>query len=252
MIYAIGDIHGQVTMLRRLLAKLNALPLREEDQLVFIGDYIDRGEDSRAVIEMLLEVQEQCPNTIFLRGNHEQLLLDAHNGAPFEEDPDTGDLMFSDNMLLWLQNGGTETLDSYTGESLDAEALMCWWERIPESHWQFFRETRMEYNVGPYLFVHAGILPQGASWGVGHHSALDPRLWIREPFLSSRDDFGGRIVVFGHTPQDKPLVHRNKVGIDTGAVFGGRLTAAGFNSKASGRKIQAPQFHHVEYAVDLG
>jgi serine/threonine protein phosphatase 1 len=220
-----------------MLRRLEELPLTEEDQILFLGDYIDRGEDSCAVIETLLELRERRPNTIFLRGNHEQLLLDARDSAPPQMADTGGPIHISDELQLWLHNGGDETLISYKEEYTDEEYLR-WWQLIPEAHWEFMRETRIQHESPRYLFVHAGVLPPGKMWeGTGHD--MDERLWIREPFLSSRVDFG-RIVVFGHTPLQRPLVDKNKIGIDTGAVFGGRLTAAGLDSNSRARRLPAP------------
>jgi serine/threonine protein phosphatase 1 len=207
LIYAVGDIHGEAEKLGQLLA---ILPLEPEDQLVFLGDFIDRGPESYQVVEMLLRVREARPDTVFLRGNHEQMLLDtraALNGVDREQ--------YFSKLAMWTGNGGSETIASYPPGR--------WWEAIPQAHWEFFDSTLMEYRVDDYLFVHAGVLPKHARWDDGRY---DPRLWIREPFLSSGEDFGVR-VVFGHTPQEshKPLVRPNKIGIDTGAAFGGPLTA---------------------------
>src|SRR5580658_7263716 len=130
LIFAIGDIHGQITMLRALLDKLNRLPLRNNDTLVFIGDYVDRGEDSRAVIEALIELKTQRPDTVFLRGNHEQLMLDARDSAPPEIGGLPGAFMLSEEMLLWLSNGGEETMLSYSSEMEETDFLK-WWEIVP-------------------------------------------------------------------------------------------------------------------------
>lgn len=249
MIYAFGDIHGQVTMLRALLAKLNKLPLRSDDVLLFIGDYVDRGEDSRGVLETLLEIREKRPSSVFLRGNHEQLMMDARDSAPPEPGSGPGSFILSDEMLLWLSNGGDETLLSYSDE-MEAQDFMRWWEIIPEAHWEFLRQTRMEHISGRYQFVHAGVLPTGSYWE-GADRNFDPRLWIREPFLSSSQDFEGRIVVFGHTPQNSgvPMMRKNKIGIDTGAVFGGPLTAIGIDPETKGRRFPAPQVHQIAHIL---
>jgi serine/threonine protein phosphatase 1 len=227
MIYAIGDIHGQISMLNALLDMLHEEGFEPgRDTLLFLGDYIDRGEDSRATVERMLEIQREYPDTIFLRGNHEQMLLDARDGElPTVNDAGTM-AIFSDATLLWLQNGGMNALDSYGGLTNPLE----WWEMIPDAHWDFFRSTCMEHITPQYHFVHAGLLPPGARWE-GEPHGLDPRLWVREPFLHSRHDFEGRVVVFGHTPQQtgRPLIQRNKIGLDTGAVFGGNLTAGAFD-----------------------
>jgi len=248
LIYAIGDIHGQVTMLLELLKAIRSRPLREEDELVFLGDYVDRGEDSRAVLDTVIQLRKEHENCIFLRGNHEQLMLDARDGPPPEPAEQPGYVMHSPAMLTWLQNGGVDTLLNY-----GVSDFSCWWDFIPNEHWQFIRETQLEHISGQYHFVHAGLLPPGKSWeGEYWDRYVDPRLWIREPFLSSRHNFDGRIVVFGHTPQRNglPLISRNKIGLDTGAVFGGRLTAGVFPPQIPGRRPPGPEFVQVAYAKD--
>lgn len=231
MIYAVGDIHGKYTMLTTLL---DGLPLTDADTLVFVGDYIDRGEDSRAVIDFMLELRKQRgENVIFLRGNHEQMILDAQDkSVPPNLSGDERFALFDEPTLLWLQNGGGDTLASY-----DVESPLRWRDAIPESHWEFFRATQMEYITEDYHFVHAGIALPNQRWD-GMEQGLDARLWIREPFLASRADYGGKRVVFGHTPQmsGKPLVLRNKIGIDTGAVFGGPLTAAALDPETANKR----------------
>jgi serine/threonine protein phosphatase 1 len=219
MFYAIGDIHGRIALLLKLLDTLKR-DLSPDDCLIFIGDYIDRGEDSRAVIDLLMETRESRPSSVFLRGNHEQLMLDSREGPRPEPSAIPGLILHSDTTLNWLQNGGVETLLSY-----EVQNFLRWWEFIPESHWAFIGETQSEHISERYHFVHAGLLPPGETWE-GTGTVFDPRLWIREPFLSSDYDFG-RMVVFGHTPQRTgvPLVHPNKIGIDTAAAYGGPLTA---------------------------
>lgn len=240
MIYAIGDIHGQHAMLLDLLETIRRRPLKSEDELVFLGDYIDRGEDSRAVLETLLALRAEHENVVFLRGNHEQLMLDARDGPPPEPSDTPGYLLHSPEMITWLQNGGVDTLLNY-----DVSDLSCWWESIPQQHWQFIRDTQLEHITEKYYFVHAGLLPPGKTWeGDQWERHVDPRLWIREPFLSSRHMFDGRIVVFGHTPQrnGRPLIGRNKIGLDTGAVFGGPLTAAALAPHTPGHRNPGPEF----------
>jgi serine/threonine protein phosphatase 1 len=203
VIFAVGDIHGDYWRLVNLLAKL---PMSDDDLLVFVGDYIDRGPDSFRVIELLIELRANRSRTVFLRGNHEAMLLDAR-AHPHS----------TSRYALWMGNGGAETLDSYP-------AGKPWWSRIPDEHWTFFESTGIEYWIEDFAFVHAGFLPPDAEWGYDE----DPRLWIREPFLTSSHDFGAR-VVFGHTPQrsGRPLVKPNMIGIDTGVAYGGPLTAVG-------------------------
>jgi serine/threonine protein phosphatase 1 len=149
---------------------------------------------------------------VFLRGNHEEMMLDAEEA--FQTQP-----IDYDRYALWMGNGGSETLDSYPPGR-------PWWSRVPTEHWDFIEDTTLEYWLGPYAFVHAGFLPPGRSWPYDE----DPRLWVREEFLNSNHDFGAR-VVFGHTPQrsGKPLIAENKIGIDTGVAYGGPLTAVRLN-----------------------
>lgn len=243
MIYAIGDIHGQLTMLRDLLEQIRPRFTPGEDRLLFLGDYIDRGEDSKGVIDLLLELRAEIPDTIFLRGNHEQLILDALEGPPPAETDQVGYVMFSDITINWIQNGGQETLMSY-----EVRDWLKWWESIPAEHWEFIKATETEVITETYHFVHAGLLPEGETWE-GADWGLDPRLWIREPFLASEVMFGGRIVVFGHTPQTtgRPLIMFNKIGLDTGAVFGGPLTAAIFNPNAVGPPRLNPELLTAAY-----
>jgi serine/threonine protein phosphatase 1 len=210
-IAAIGDIHGELGKLDRLLAKL--LPeLQPHDTILFIGDYIDRGPDTKGVIDRVLELR-QTNNVITLRGNHEQMMLDAYSYFR----PRPGDKEFHyDFALNWFANGAHQTLASY-------EKADNWWQRIPDEHWAFLKSTAMEYAKGHYLFVHAGVLPAGEKW---EEPDFEPKIWVREPFIASLQDFGD-IVVFGHTPLKNglPLFMRNKIGIDTGAAYGGPLTA---------------------------
>ncbi len=246
LIYAIADVHGQITMLRAMLEMLKEQPLREQDILLFLGDYIDRGEDSCGTVDMLIELQRERPNTIFLRGNHEQLMLDALESDPPKYGATPDSFLLSDPTSLWFQNGGEDTLYSYKSDMNDEE-YMRWWEVVPAAHWEFLNSTLLEHLTPRYHFVHAGLLPKGKAWEGQAHGA-DARLWIREPFLSSRDDFDGRIVVFGHTPTQRPLIERNKLGLDTGAVFGGPLTAAALDPNA-GRRPPAPRILQVAHAA---
>ena len=267
MIYAIGDIHGQHVMLKALLAKLTSLPLRSDDTVIFLGDYVDRGENSRAVIEMLLEWREERPGTIFLRGNHEQLMLDVQD-SPADTDP----IERARIALSWLRHGGGEALLSYsapgirpwldvTGDEAStpssaavaelASLVDRWIGLIPDSHWEFLRSTQMEHLTSRYHFVHAGLLAPGQKWE-SLRPGIDPRLWIREPFLSNNASFDGRLVVFGHTPQQnrRPLIQRNKICLDTGAVFGGPLVAGIFNTR-EGTPVKLHGVIEVPFARSL-
>jgi serine/threonine protein phosphatase 1 len=198
-ILAIGDVHGCNRRLRQLLDRVEIDP--RTDALVFVGDYLDRGPDARGTIDTLLDIKATHPNTVFLRGNHESMFLNYYSEGHDE--------------ALFLYNGGMSTLDSY-GLSL-AEARRG--SGFPESHLHFLSALPLVYETEQYLFVHAGVRP-----GIPlAEQAPEDLLWIRHEFIESGEDFG-RIVVFGHTPLPEPLISTNKIGIDTGAVYGGRLT----------------------------
>lgn len=197
-----GDLHGAISPLRRVLARVQP---RSSDTLLFLGDYIDRGENSHAVLDYLIDL-EQEHTCIFLKGNHEDMFLQAYEsmGAIFDE------TMVTEEMLLWLSNGGITTLRDFEG-SWPAEPYVEWLRKL-----HLFHETETHY------FVHAGLRPGAPP----DHTSDTERMWIREPFLSSDYDWGKR-VVFGHTVQlGQPLVQPNKIGIDTGAFATriGRLT----------------------------
>ena len=200
--FAIGDIHGCYDKLVHLLAQCRTYAAGRPHRFVFLGDYIDRGSDSRAVIELLLNLQTTAqPAPAFLRGNHEQMLLDGLQDSTAE--------------LHWIFNGGDTTLASY-GISSAAE--------LPPAHLAFLQNTRLSFDDGVRFFVHAGINPDRPL------SDQDPRdlLWMREPFISSKKDFG-RIVVHGHSPVARqPDILENRINIDTAAVYGGPLTAVVF------------------------
>lgn len=224
-VYAIGDIHGQCGALDRLISLIesDAVRLREQDgltsELVFLGDYIDRGPDSRGVLNRLRRLQTrgergQGMACRFLLGNHEQAMMD------FLENPATG--------AEWLAYGGAETLHSYgvraTVGTTDPgrhramrDALA---QALPDEHRQFLDGLEPMIVQGDYVFVHAGIRPGRAL----ANQKLEDLLWIREPFLSwSRPH--EKIVVHGHTVVDAPELLSNRLGIDTGAYATGVLTA---------------------------
>jgi len=189
---AIGDIHGCDQLLEQLLEQLAPGP---DDQLIFLGDYIDRGPGSRQVIERLLELRQQFPQTVFLKGNHEQMLL--------------GYLADNDR-LGFLVNGGTRTLQSYRcrGKVI-----------IPREHLSFFHALQLSYETEHFIFVHAGLRP-GLPLAEQREEDL---LWIRGEFLGSDYDWG-KTVVFGHTPQTAAIMEQNRIGLDTGAVYGRQLS----------------------------
>jgi len=196
-IYAIGDIHGCYDKLRRLLDRIDIRWSR--DTLVFLGDYIDRGPHSFEVLDCLIELKKQHPGSVFLKGNHEAMFLDFLSGH---------------HALSFIYNGGRETLESYQKQASGAEQLT-----IPKEHLDFINSLVLCHQTEDYIFVHAG-LRSGIPVETQSEEDL---LWVREPFISTDNDFGKR-VVFGHTPFPEPLVRPDKIGIDTGAVYGNPLT----------------------------
>jgi serine/threonine protein phosphatase 1 len=210
-IYAIGDIHGcidQLAALHQAIAEDLAVRPVAEPLLIHLGDYVDRGEDSAAVVE-LLSAGSPIPGlpTINLMGNHEFMMLDALASGQAEA------------AELWMSNGGANTLFSWGVPRKVKQA--DWAGRIPARHLVFLRDLALTHQQGPYLFVHAGIRP-----GVRlNQQSREDLLWIREPFLSAKGDLG-MVVVHGHTPVREPVVRPNRIGIDTGAVMGGVLTCA--------------------------
>jgi serine/threonine protein phosphatase 1 len=214
-IYAVGDLHGRLDLLEEMQACIRADLFRSrprESVEIFLGDYIDRGPQSCEVVERLISTPPLADKRVCLMGNHEDMLLKALDDA--------------EGLVNWLHNGGDATLASYglnvrpfaaKREHARIRALLL--ERLSQDHLAFFRGLRRCVEFGPYLFVHAGIRPGRP---VADQDPAD-LLWIREPFLLSDEDFG-RIVVHGHTPVDRPEVRRNRINIDTGAFFTGRLT----------------------------
>lgn len=213
-VYAIGDIHGQAALLDELLGMIerDGMGRPETKVLVFIGDYVDRGADSKGVIEQLVNLQSDF-TAHFLRGNHDQALLD------FLADPNS--------FPIWKDYGAEETLASYgvaSPRSGEEVALRQTRDRLRESlpahHLRFFETLKLSETIGDYFFAHAGVRP-GTPLDQQEERDL---MWIRDEFLNSQSDFG-KIVVHGHTPTNAPVMRRNRIGIDTGAYLTGRLTA---------------------------
>jgi serine/threonine protein phosphatase 1 len=207
--FAIGDVHGCLDKLRRLRAACAAYADGRPARYVLLGDYIDRGPDSRGVIELLMRWQADAPGAVTcLRGNHEQLAIDAHRNAAA--------------MPLWLRNNGESTQRNYpeTGG------------RITDDHLAWLGALPFCLDDGLRFFVHAGVdlaRPLDAQ-------AAETMLWMREPFLSDSDAVDcGRFIVHGHTPRKdgKPELRRHRVDLDTAAVLGGPLTAAAFDLSRS-------------------
>jgi serine/threonine protein phosphatase 1 len=193
-IFAIGDIHGCRVKLEELLGKIDWRPENHEE-LIFLGDYIDRGPDSFGVVEKVLELKTRWrERVVILKGNHEQMFINFITGR---------------ETLPLMSNGVSWTLRSYHRNS-----------PFPISHIGFYENLVLYHETERHIFVHAGLRP-----GVPlNDQTEDDFLWIRDDFLESRYDFG-KTVVFGHTPFKEPFICPGRAGLDTGAVFtGGRLT----------------------------
>jgi serine/threonine protein phosphatase 1 len=211
-VYAIGDVHGcdeRLAALHAMIGEDLAARPTARPLLLHIGDYVDKGPDSAAVVARLaagvpLPGMPRGVPVVNLMGNHERTMLDALAGERAA-------------ITDWLFTGGREALASW---GIDPEAPPGQWPGlIPVAHQSFLRGLEMHHRLGDYLFVHAGIRP-----GVALEAqAEDDLLRIRHSFLASEADFG-MVVVHGHTPARGPVVRRNRIGIDTGAVFGRELT----------------------------
>ena len=200
-LFAVGDIHGCPD---ELDAMLKAVKPGAGDTVVFAGDYVDRGPSARDVVEQLIELPRQGCECVFLKGNHEDMMLSfvglpGHYGESF------------------LMNGGAATLDSYgIGES-DLDRTI---ERLPPRHLEFFRNLAVSYLRPPYLFVHAGVMPARQL----DEQEVEDLLWIRQEFILKPHELG-HTVLFGHTPMREVMVDLPyKIGIDTGLVYGGKLS----------------------------
>jgi serine/threonine protein phosphatase 1 len=219
LVYAIGDVHGRADLLSALLAQIQEdarrLNFGERPLLVLLGDYVDRGPDSRAVLDMLLSLQRSDAfDLIALKGNHEAALLKF--------------LLNADYGPSWVRYGATATLASYgvAGPRLNSDrdgwlqAHSAFVERLPPAHLELLWSLPPMAVIDDYAFVHAGVDP---------YRPMDEQdegdmLWIRDPFLQD-DTPLEKVVVHGHTPSEQPFSGRRRIGVDTGAYATGVLTA---------------------------
>jgi serine/threonine protein phosphatase 1 len=207
-IYAIGDIHGcdvQLGDLHEMIAEdLTQRPV-EAPLLLHIGDYVDRGADTAGVLQRLL-AETPIPGlpVVNLVGNHDETMLHALSGDRAAATD-------------WLFAGGAPALQSY---GIDPDSPReSWPEQVPSEHLDFLRSLTLSHRDGGYFFVHGGVRP-----GVPlEQQAREDLLRMRQPFLYSDMSFGA-VVVHGHTPVRDPVVRHNRIAIDTGAVFGGKMT----------------------------
>lgn len=216
-VYAIGDVHGQRAMLEAALERI-ARDESADATVVLVGDYIDRGPDSRGVIELLMQGQSEGRDWICLAGNHDVMLLEYLDGP----DPANPSAWIG---LRWLSEamGGTATLRSYgvdvdarrRAESLLADAR----DAVPRAHVDWLRARPRMHCTDDHVFVHAGIRP-----GVPiDRQNPEDLIWIRRDFLDDPRDHG-RLIVHGHTPEQRPTLFLNRLNLDGGAGWGRPLT----------------------------
>lgn len=222
VIYAIGDIHGCFELLIDLLNRISTdfqesrkqYPLLTSLKIVFLGDYIDRGPDSYKVIEFLSTFNPRGVEVVFLKGNHEQVLLDVL------EDPT--------KIPDWLFYGGDATLQSYSlglnfdlvdSSPLELHAALS--ENIPLSHKNFLINLKAFYHSPPLFFAHAGVNPKRSLEKQNEKDLL----WIRERFLNDKKKLSS-VIVHGHTPQEEPSWDGRRIGLDTGAYYTNKLVSA--------------------------
>ncbi len=215
-LYAIGDVHGCFEHLRGLLKLIKrdiAKHDKRENYIVFLGDLIDRGDQSSKVVKTVMKMCRKIENCYCLMGNHEEMFLKGYNG----------DLESLDS---WLQYGGRETLISYgisqkslANSEIDQIHLMMK-KTIPANHMKFLAECLDCIDFGDYFLVHAGIDPSSPF----HEQERKSFLWMREPFLSYAGPLE-KVVIHGHTVVPKAERISNRIAVDTGAYKGGALSA---------------------------
>jgi serine/threonine protein phosphatase 1 len=219
-VYVVGDIHGCHKELIHLQNKIekDAKKRSGAKLLIYLGDYIDRGPAVMDCIQSLIDFRPHDFSIIYLLGNHEQMLLDFLAEK-------------KSSLYIWLGNGGLETLKSYGNKMdghIDETMELQYDERIqenflrllPSSHKDFFHQLKLSYEWGNYFFVHAGIDPDTPL----HKQKKDTLLWTRDPkFLDSKKQFE-KIIVHGHTPGNSIILKNNRICLDTGVFFSGKLS----------------------------
>lgn len=218
VLYVVGDVHGCLRQLEALESRILERAAHFADRehvIVLVGDLIDRGPDSAAVIDRAMTPLGGNVRRIVLAGNHEEAMLDSMESAAAAAD--------------WLSFGGHETLKSYGADDIprvDSRAGFRKFQRlmeflVPPDHLEWLRALPKAVSWRDYFVVHAGVRP---GLDLDEQSQRDLQ-WIREPFLSSQEDLGA-VVVHGHTPSETPLRYPNRIAVDTGCYMGGRLSAA--------------------------
>ncbi len=222
-VYAVGDIHGRLDLLEVVHQKIfqHAQAYQGTKIVVYLGDYIDRGPHSKQVIDYLLDHELPAFKTVYLLGNHEQVLLQFIEGQALDVAHD------------WFTFGGLSTLQSYgvtlrgIPSSKDLPRIFAdFSEKCPVSHRQFYRALALSFDLGGYFFVHAGIKPKQPL----SKQVANDLLWIRDEFLNSNRPYE-KVIVHGHSVTENPEIKSNRIGLDTGAYASGRLTCAVFEGE---------------------
>ena len=232
-IFAIGDIHGCLKQLVTLQDKIFNYPKynKDEDLLLYLGDYIDRGLSSKDVINHILKLQTEGIKSIFLMGNHEQFMID---------------FLFNkiNNLSNWLMNGADQTFKSYDIEV--AEFIKDGFEdnnidklrdiflsKLTKEHVYFFKNLKLKYIMGDYLFVHAGINPEKS---LSEQNKMD-FLWSRsDQFFDKNFEFE-KIIVHGHSPEKEVINFPYRINVDTGSFFSGKLSCVCVNDHDKKREF---------------
>ena len=239
-VYAVGDIHGRDDLLANMLQRIEAdarAHAPAHNIVVFLGDYVDRGLQSKQVLDRLTSHSLAGFEFIFLKGNHEAAMLEFMRDANFGR--------------TWKYYGGLETLHSYgiTELTLSDNPDDFEWARrhlldvLPDAHRRFLETLRLSVEIGDYFFVHAGVAP-GISLA---RQVEDDLLWIRDKFLQS-DMWFGKMIVHGHTPKERPVLRPNRIGIDTGAYMTNVLSCLALE----GREMRIIQTADVAMAAFSG
>ncbi len=210
-----GDIHGRLDLLQTLHGKIrqDSETSRGDRIIVYIGDYVDRGDYSKGVIDELLIDPLPGFSPIYLKGNHEEALLN------FLEHPEVAWDWFSFGGDAAVMGYGVPVLPGVLTDERLREIQAAFRNAIPDAHLRFLSDLRLRYEIGDYLCVHAGVNPARPL----HRQRPEDLMWIRDAFLYS-DKLHGKLIVHGHSITDEPDIQKNRVGIDTGAYFSNRLT----------------------------
>ncbi len=224
-IFAIGDIHGCLNQLISIHDQIFNYKnyKKEEDLLIYIGDYIDRGPKSKQVIDQILQLKNKEINTVFLMGNHEEMMID---------------FLFNkiNNLKNWLNYGADQTFKSYDIEVVDfikdgfedqiiAKLRKVLIEKLGNEHINFFKSLQLTFSVAQYLFVHGGINPKK---NLTDQSKQD-YLWARSDDFFHKEFKAEKIIVHGHTPEKNVVNFPYRINIDTGCYFSGKLSCVCLN-----------------------